>query len=285
MLSSTQETISENKGCLRPCTSEGRASVSGWTFHRPQQSLRASDTIRGKQQFEQFAAEFDISIKKFHTNNGVFRSDEFKAHVHANKQKISFSGVGAHHQNGVAERAIRTMCEMARASMLHAQLCWPGRTTVDLWPLAMSYVIWVHNRLPPNGADDRPIVPEGDVLVDDNGIVNSALPVVPEEDNLVPEGDNPILPLPGLNPTNPPIDAPPRPPAAPATPNIGNAPPTLPANPPPTSPTPPQYPCVAPPIAPPPPPLPQPLCRSSRTRTGSHHNGPVNDRSIPHHCG
>jgi hypothetical protein len=130
--------------------------ASGWMFHHPQKSLRASDTLRGKQQFEHFAAEFDISIKKFHTDNGVFRSDEFMANIHSNGQKISFSGVGAHHQNGVAKRAIRTVCEMARASMLHAQLCWPGRTTIDLWPLAMSYAIWVHNRLPPNGAGMSP---------------------------------------------------------------------------------------------------------------------------------
>jgi hypothetical protein len=82
--------------------------ASGWMFHRPQKSLCAGDTIRGKQQFEQFAAEFDTSIKKFHTDNGVFCSDEFMAHVHSNKQKILFSGVGAHHQNGVAEQAIRT---------------------------------------------------------------------------------------------------------------------------------------------------------------------------------
>jgi transposase InsO family protein len=78
-------------------------------FHCPQISLRASDTLRGKQQFEQFAAEFDISIKKFHSDNGVFCSDEFMANIHSNGQKISFSGVGAHHQNGVAERAIRTV--------------------------------------------------------------------------------------------------------------------------------------------------------------------------------
>jgi hypothetical protein len=72
------------------------------------------------------------------------------------KQKLRFSGVGAKFQNGEAENAIKTICNMARANMLHATMSWPGRNFIDLWPFAIEYAVWVHNRLPPNGAGWSP---------------------------------------------------------------------------------------------------------------------------------
>eukprot|EP00804_Cyclotella_cryptica_P001539 CCRYP_003742-RA/>CCRYP_003742-RA protein AED:0.43 eAED:0.73 QI:0/-1/0/1/-1/0/1/0/152 len=66
--------------------------------------------------------------------------------------------MGAHHQNGVAERAIQTITNVARANMLHATLHCPDKTFIDLWPLAMSYGVWVYNKLPQHGAG---LSPEG----------------------------------------------------------------------------------------------------------------------------
>lgn len=84
---------------------------------------------------EQEAAEVGVQIKSYHSDNGVFRSDEFKDHCASLGQKTSFSGVGAKFQNGVAERNMQTVCNMARANMLHATLCWPGSSFVyGLWP-------------------------------------------------------------------------------------------------------------------------------------------------------
>lgn len=125
--------------------------ASGWIMHRPQQSMSASDTIRSKLVLEREAADVNVKIKTIHTDNGVFNSKEFRAHCQLLHQKLKFSGVGAHHQNGIAENAIRTICNMARANMLHAMLRWPEKSLLDLWPFAMSYAIWVHNRLPPGG--------------------------------------------------------------------------------------------------------------------------------------
>jgi hypothetical protein len=61
---------------------------------------------------------------------------------------ITFSGVGAHHQNGATERAIKTIASWSRTMMLHAILHWPEQTTLDLWPLAMDHAICCWNRLP-----------------------------------------------------------------------------------------------------------------------------------------
>eukprot|EP00804_Cyclotella_cryptica_P007267 CCRYP_017868-RA/>CCRYP_017868-RA protein AED:0.22 eAED:0.06 QI:0/0/0/1/1/1/2/0/1188 len=125
--------------------------ASKWIFHQPQHSLTSSDTVRGKLLLEREAADVNVKIKSIHTDNGVFNSKEFREHCSSLNQKLSFSGVGAHHQNGVAENAICTISNMARANMIHASLRWPERSLLDLWPFAMSYAIWVHNRLPPHG--------------------------------------------------------------------------------------------------------------------------------------
>eukprot|EP00804_Cyclotella_cryptica_P016958 CCRYP_001893-RA/>CCRYP_001893-RA protein AED:0.31 eAED:0.30 QI:0/0/0/1/0/0.33/3/0/518 len=130
--------------------------ASGQIFHRAWHSLHALDTLCGKQPFEQSASDYDLSIKHYHTDNSVFCSDKFHSNCTTQGQKLTFSGVGAHHQNSVAEQAIGSICAMARANMLHAQLCWPSCSPIDLWPLAMSYAIWVHIRLPPNGSGLSP---------------------------------------------------------------------------------------------------------------------------------
>lgn len=122
--------------------------ASGFIFVNHQTSTSAPDTIRGKMQLEHEAAAVNVKIKRYHSDNGVFSSSEFRSHCKMLDQKLTFSAVGAKFQNGVAERAIQTVCNMARANMIHATLCWPGRPFIDMWPLAMNYAAWVHNKLP-----------------------------------------------------------------------------------------------------------------------------------------
>jgi len=52
--------------------------------------------------------------------------------IQLNNQKINFSGVGAHHQNGVAERAIKTITQLAWATLLHATIMWPDQVNLEL---------------------------------------------------------------------------------------------------------------------------------------------------------
>ena len=61
---------------------------------------------------------------------------------------ITESGVGAHHQNGVAERAVGTVQAMARAMLLHVQLHWPDEFNHSLWPFALDCTVKIHNNLP-----------------------------------------------------------------------------------------------------------------------------------------
>ena len=63
-------------------------------------------------------------------------------------QDLDFSGVGAQHQNGRAERAICTVTSLARAMMIHAALHWFDSHDLSLWPMAMDHAVNIWNTLP-----------------------------------------------------------------------------------------------------------------------------------------
>jgi hypothetical protein len=78
-------------------------------------------------------------------NNGTFASDTFKTECSKYNQRLTFSGVGAHHQNGVLERNIKTISQWAHLNMLHAAFHWPEHANIKLWPQAVDYAVWVFN--------------------------------------------------------------------------------------------------------------------------------------------
>ncbi len=122
--------------------------ASGKVFNFPQLSTTAADTLRSKHILERFAYDKGVKIKHYHSDNGVFASTAFRTDCESMSQKLSFSGVGAHHQNGVVERNIKTVSQWARANMLHAALHWHEYANIKLWPQAIDYAVWVFNRLP-----------------------------------------------------------------------------------------------------------------------------------------
>jgi hypothetical protein len=87
-----------------------------------QVSLHASDTIVSNNIFEREAKLCGAQISSYHGDNGVFKSKEFTQSLQSLDQSIHLSGIGAHHQNGVAERAIQTVTERARTMICHAHL-------------------------------------------------------------------------------------------------------------------------------------------------------------------
>ena len=63
-------------------------------------------------------------------------------------QTITFSAVGAHHQNGVAERNIQTIMSWALSMMSHQLLHWPDAFDEALWPFALEHAVYLWNHLP-----------------------------------------------------------------------------------------------------------------------------------------
>ena len=52
-------------------------------------------------------------MKHYHANNVPFGYDEFTDDLDCRGQTITYSGVGAHHQNGVAECVIQMVTHWA----------------------------------------------------------------------------------------------------------------------------------------------------------------------------
>lgn len=123
-------------------------SASEFIFLRNQVTLGTGDTLQTKQAFEHFAAQYGVKLQSFRVDNMPFASKEFRADCEAKGQTIDFSGVGAHHQNGVAERALKTITQWARSMMLHSLLHWPEEADASLWPLALEHAVYLWNYMP-----------------------------------------------------------------------------------------------------------------------------------------
>ena len=67
--------------------------------------LFAEETLKAKHAFEQFASEHGIKIQHYHCNNGRFADNAFKQSCEQSRQQLTFCGVNAHFQNGIAECA------------------------------------------------------------------------------------------------------------------------------------------------------------------------------------
>jgi hypothetical protein len=59
-----------------------------------------------KQAFEKFAAKHGVRILHYHCDNGQFADNTWKQSCKASRQQLTFCGVNAHFQNGIAEHAI-----------------------------------------------------------------------------------------------------------------------------------------------------------------------------------
>ena len=122
--------------------------ASSKMFVRHQVSLDASETVDAKRSVEREALAQGIYIKEYHSDNGIFSSRAFEESLVDNDQTIKKSGVGAKHQNAVAERAIGVVQNMARAMLLHLRLHWPDEFDPALWPFALDYAVWIFNQIP-----------------------------------------------------------------------------------------------------------------------------------------
>jgi hypothetical protein len=73
---------------------------------RLQRNDGSGETLTAKLAFEQYAAEYGVKILHYHCNNGRFHDNAFQQACHEARQQLTFCGVNAHFQNGIAERAI-----------------------------------------------------------------------------------------------------------------------------------------------------------------------------------
>lgn len=121
---------------------------SRYTYVHLQSRLTSEETMEAKKAFEAHARSIGVGIEHYHADNGRFADNAFLNDVKRKGQSISFCGVNAHWQNGIAERMIRTLRESARTQLLHAVERWPSAVTTHLWPYALTYAAYLQNHVP-----------------------------------------------------------------------------------------------------------------------------------------
>ena len=107
---------------------------SGMSFIHLQKSTNARETLEAKAAFEAWSNTFGVQIAHYHADNRRFAERAFLSHCDSKGQTVSFAGVNAHHQNGVAEKRIRDLQDTARTMLVHAKKKWSKAVTPHLWP-------------------------------------------------------------------------------------------------------------------------------------------------------
>jgi hypothetical protein len=122
--------------------------ATGYLHVEHQLGFSAVETIRAKQNYENMAFEHGVVIQSYLTDSGAFKANAFVQHIRDHAQQVHYCGTNAHHQNGVAERSIRTVSNMARAMLLHSAAHWKDGIDASLWPMAVTYAVYVYNNTP-----------------------------------------------------------------------------------------------------------------------------------------
>ena len=122
--------------------------ASDFIFHFLQTSPDGSQTVDAKHKFETFAKNCGVDIRHYHADNKIFNNQLFKESCITAQQTQSFCGVSAHHQNGVAERKIKSVINLARAMLFNAMIRWPDTIHLSFWPYAVHYATDILNNTP-----------------------------------------------------------------------------------------------------------------------------------------
>ena len=158
--SPTAGLIAQLKGT--PTTERYRAAtvfVDHWsdiTYVYPQTSTNAKQTIEAKEAFERYASRHGVTVRHYQADNGRFAEHAFRRHAEERGQTLSYSGVNAHFQNGIAEKRIRDTQDAARTMLLHASRRWPEAIEAHLWPYALRMAAIVRNETPAPGKENSP---------------------------------------------------------------------------------------------------------------------------------
>jgi hypothetical protein len=158
MLPNVGPTFSDMSPTCRP-TRQCRIKIVDADIQRTQLSSRhrfihllldlsAEEMLKAKCTFEQFAAKHGVKILHYHCDNGRFANNAFKQSSKESRQQLTFCGVNAHFQNGIAEHASHDLLESAHKQLLHACVRWPAAVHLALWPCALRNTALLFNTMP-----------------------------------------------------------------------------------------------------------------------------------------
>ena len=88
-----------------------------------------------------------MTIKSYRADNLRFNDQAFQQSCHDAQLIFTYCGVGAHHQNAIAEAKNKQLSYDARKHLLHAKRLWPDVVKLSLWPFALLADTNRHNNL------------------------------------------------------------------------------------------------------------------------------------------
>ena len=126
---------------------------SHYTYIYLQRSITSMETVQAKHSFECLAEDMEICIHHYHADNGWFADKGFVQDCHSQCQGLTYCGVNAHFQNGIAEKKICDLQEQIRTMMLHGLCKWSSMLSVHLWPYGLQMAYNICNSTPCKGSD------------------------------------------------------------------------------------------------------------------------------------
>ena len=116
----------------------------------------SNETVQAKIAFEIYSEERGVHICHYHADNGRFADKGLIDNSQLNTQCLSYCGVNAHFQNGIAEKRIRDLQEATRTSLLFALHKWLCMLSIHLWPYAMCTANEIMISTPTKYSDKSP---------------------------------------------------------------------------------------------------------------------------------
>eukprot|EP00957_Ditylum_brightwellii_P028879 2181951-Ditylum_brightwellii.AAC.1 len=96
-------------------------------------------------------------VEAYHGDNSKFDSQYFKDSCDKAQQTYSYCGVGAHHQNCIAEAMNKRLLHNITTILLHTERKWPGVISSILWPFCYKCAEEHHNLLDLNAEGLSPM--------------------------------------------------------------------------------------------------------------------------------
>ena len=117
-----------------------------YTYVHLMKDTTGESTLESKNAYESLMKSYGHDVRRYHADNGRYAENTFKQDVKDKAQQITYCGVGSHHQNGIAERRIKSLGEDARAMLSHGQHLWPEVISKKLWPYAYKAACRARNK-------------------------------------------------------------------------------------------------------------------------------------------
>ena len=131
---------------------------SSYAYIYVQWAITSTETVQAKHSCECLAEDMGIRVHHYHADNGQFGDKGFVEDCQKQHQGLTYCGVNAHFQNGIAEKKISDLQEQTRMMILHGLRKWSSMLSIHPWRYGLHSANDICNSTPRKGSDISPIV-------------------------------------------------------------------------------------------------------------------------------